>query len=305
MYYQRLKENGHIILSANPKDFLVDWNHNISLKRKNAMFAKGQPTDATPEAGVQKWFNELDWSHLGLKYTTFSCDTHAKPLSNGRKPDASHMGAGYAKSVTNVAVVCDLKKTTNEVASTSGSSDFSKDDKGKALDLAQATLKEQKHLRSAGIPCYLCDGVHIQFFLYEESRDNVPRVIESPVMLLVGNGGVRDGGVWLISLLTTSLRHLGISLPDVIVSGKPLPIYGLLGVGGSSRVLLSVYEGEQVAVKWRVSTEVDYSISDSEFEIQRTAQQVPGLNVPRIVVRSDCGECLFLCWYFCQFYCCC
>jgi len=301
MYYQSLKENKHILASANPKDFLIDFNGSVNISKKNAMFSKGQPTTATLEAGVQKWFNELEWHKMDIQYSTFSYDTHAKPLANGRKPDASLMGTGCAKSITNVAIVCDLKRTTLESNSTSGSADFSSVDKGKALDLAQSTLKEQKHLRSAGVPCYLCDGVHIQFFLYSEQQDKIPRVVESPVMLLVGAGGTRDGGVWLLSLLSTPLRALGIVLPDVYIAGEQLPIHGLLGIGGTSRVMKSTYDGGKVAIKWRTCEKIDWNGTDTEYSIQKTLQDVTGLRVPRVLARSDCGELFFLVVHY--FYC--
>lgn len=285
MFYKTLQQNKQVTISRNAEDFLIIINPNIDIKKKNEMFAKNAPRGTATEIQIQNWFNKLNWESMGLTYTTFSFDTHVKPLTNGRKPDASHIGRGYAKSEFNVACVCDLKNRDKNKDS------FSPDDKGKAVALAQSIWNTQKEIRTAGVPSYLCDGTVIMFFIYSEDSSGYASVRESPPLYLnPGQNDAVDGGVWLLSLLTTPIVNLGLKLPIVKVSDRLLPWYGYLGSGASSRVLLSEYEGNRVAVKWREKMST-FDPEDNEFRVlQVINKKVPDAHIPKLVARSDCGK---------------
>lgn len=280
-YYQSLKTRNSFKIGLDAVNFNIDLIEEYdSLLRNIASWFVCPSTNVT-EHEIQMWWNGLDWGFWdkkmkSRKFTTFPCDTHSRPLENGRKPDCSHIALDCSKSQYTVVSLNDLKCRAGM---------FNADDKGKVLDLTKAFHDAQLLFRGYGFTSYLCDGAVIMFFLYSEES-----ILESPPMPLQG-----IGGRWLLSLLTTDIITLGYRLPNIAVGQVKVTIESFLGQGCFNNVFKGICDKVTGPVVIRQNKRGEISRDEiTTHSHVMNAFKTDGMSkhVIQLLYESDCGTAL-------------
>lgn len=284
-FYNNLQERRTITPTRDPASFNINMIQIYPALNQAINKWFDCPIINKSEHDIQLWWNNLDWSFWSgkkiPKFTTIPHDTHSHPLENGRKPDCSHIALGCSKSQYTVVCLNDLKSRDGM---------FNADDKGKVIDLSKSFFDVQRSFRSGGMTSYLCDGDKIMFFLYDGTS-----VLESAPMPLQG-----EGGLWLLSLLTTSIDALGYRLPHISVNSQTLRIEGFLGHGNFN----NAFKGTgmrgvvgPIVIRQIKGAEGGKRISESEIYAHKhimSAFESQGISrhVIQLLFVSDCGTAL-------------
>mmetsp|Transcript_14470 Transcript_14470/g.19822 ORF Transcript_14470/g.19822 Transcript_14470/m.19822 type:complete len:568 (-) Transcript_14470:262-1965(-) len=284
-YYSR--EKSIQVVRDEAARFNIDLMNSYPALEKNIESWFKCPSSNKSEHEIQMWWNNLSWNFWSgkmrtRKFTTIPCDTHSKPLENGRKPDCSHIAIGCSESQYSVVCLNDLKRREGI---------FNADDKGKVIDLTKAIYDVQRPFRSGGLTSYLCDGDIIMFFLYEEGS-----ILESVPMPLAGTGGH-----WLLSLLTTDIGMLGFRLPSIAINGVNIKIEGFLGHGGFNNAFkgsgASSGIREPVVIRQIKGASEGKQVSETEIALHKQIMEAFRLDnkskhVIQLLAVSDCGTAL-------------